>query len=66
VSAKLVILSCTGTLMVVFNKPFGEAFKWLTVELYGRNGDDYSAWNYRAPLILFGLLLTCMSFLVYE
>ena len=61
-SAGLVILSCVGTLMVILNKPLGEALYRARLALGDR---DYGVWSYRGPLILIGVVLTCASFLVY-
>ncbi len=62
-NAKIVILSCIGTLMVVLNKPLGEAVRRARPALGER---DYGVWSYRVPLIVIGILLTCFSFAVYD
>ena len=62
-SADVVILSCIGTLMVILNKPVGEALYRARLALGDR---DYGVWAYRGPLILIGIVLTCLSFAVYD
>jgi hypothetical protein len=57
---KLVLLSCAGVLIVILNKPLGEAFRRANMALGER---DYGDWSYRTPLIVLGVLLTCLSFL---
>ena len=63
-NAKLVILSCAGTLLVMLNKPLAKAFHWFDVELYGRERNSIA--SYRTWFIFVGVVLTCLSFLVYE
>ncbi|HKG14450.1 MAG TPA: hypothetical protein VKB12_14070 [Pyrinomonadaceae bacterium] len=58
-NTKTVILSCAGTLMVILNRPVGKALRWWHKETGGAADGE---WAYRAPLILIGLLLTCLSF----
>ena len=55
----LVLLSCAGALIVILNKPLGEAFRRANMALGER---DYGDWSYRGPLIVLGVLLTCLSF----
>jgi len=63
-NAKLVILSCAGTLMVILNKSLAKALHWFDVELYGRERGGIAF--YRGAFIFIGVVLTCLSFLVYE
>ena len=56
----LIFISCAGVLIVILNKPLGEAFRRANLALGER---DYGDWSYRAPLIVLGVLLTCLSFL---
>ena len=56
----LVLISCAGVLMVILNKPLGEGIRRANMALGER---DYGEWSYRAPLVVFGILLTCLSFL---
>ena len=63
-NTKIVILSLVGTLLVILNKPFAKAFHWMEVELYGREGN--SVMSYRAIFIIVGVVLTCLSFAVYD
>lgn len=56
----IVLLSCAGILLVVLNRPLGEAFRRMNL---GRGNRDYDGdWPYRAPLIIVGVLLACFSF----
>ncbi|MDT5272193.1 MAG: hypothetical protein QOH49_4379 [Acidobacteriota bacterium] len=62
-SPNIVILSLVGTLMVILNKPIG-------VTLYrarlGLGDKDNGVWSFRIPTLFIGVLLTCLSFAVYE
>lgn len=59
----IIILSCIGTLMVILNKLLGKALYRSRLALGDR---DYGICAYRGPLIFIGILLTCLSFAVYE
>ena len=56
----LILLSCAGVLIVILNQLIGEGIRRVHIE---RGGKDIGVWPFRAPLILFGVLLTCLSFL---
>jgi len=58
-NAKIVILSCLGVLLVILNKPLGEA---LYRAQLGMGYRASSVWLYRGTLIFYGVLLTCASF----
>jgi hypothetical protein len=47
-------------LIVILNQLIGEGIRRVHIE---RGGKDIGVWPFRAPLILFGVLLTCLSFL---
>jgi hypothetical protein len=63
-STKIVILSLVGTLLVILNKPIAKAFYWMEVEMYG--SERNSLRFYRATFIVVGVVLTCLSFAVYD
>ncbi len=56
----IVLFSCAGALMVIPNRPLGESCRRVNLAL-GFAG--YGDWSYRAPLIVLGTLLACLSFL---
>ena len=58
----VVIFTSIGLLIVILNKPLGEAGYRRSVELGGK---DYGVWWYRGPILVAGLILVLMSFL-YE
>ena len=56
----IVLLSCAGILLVMLNRPIGEVFRRMNL---GMGHRDYDGdWPYRAPLIIVGVLLACLSF----
>ena len=55
----LILLSCAGALLVILNKPLGEAVRRGNMAIGER---DYGDWSYRGPVVLLGLSLTCLSF----
>jgi len=62
INPMVVIFTCIGLLIVILNKPLGEAGYRRSVELGGK---DYGVWWYRGPILFAGLILVLMSFL-YE
>lgn len=59
-NTRIVVVSCMGVLFVVLNKPLSETMNRTRVAL---GAGDPGDWYCRAMVILFGLALTCMSFL---